>query len=281
MVEGTPAVNVTVCRDWRHFEDELEQLQTYRGKMKSGLPLMSDLLFRGHSNSEWRLQSTLERYAPDLRTWWQYIRAARLVRTHVETMSGRRWDDLDSDWTHKSDALWSDGGPLRGYPYLAYLRHHGFPSPLLDWSRSPYVAAFFAFREPPRSPLVSVYAYIEDIGGGKTTGGVDPLIHTLGHYVNAHVRHALQQCEYSFCSAFKPLDTESDREWCLACHEDFFAAGHPQQDLLWKFNIPSRERVDVLRRLDNYNLNAYSLFQTEDALLEVAALRAIDFKREG
>src|SRR5579871_975887 len=34
-----------------------------------------------------------------------------------------------------------------GYDYMAYLRHHGFPSPLLDWTRSPYVAAFFAFRD--------------------------------------------------------------------------------------------------------------------------------------
>jgi hypothetical protein len=31
------------------------------------------------------------------------------------------------------------------YPYLAYLRHHGFPSPLLDWTESASVAAYFAY----------------------------------------------------------------------------------------------------------------------------------------
>jgi len=30
---------------------------------------------------------------------------------------------------------------------MTRLRHHGFPSPLLDWPQSPYIAAFFAFNK--------------------------------------------------------------------------------------------------------------------------------------
>jgi hypothetical protein len=39
--------------------------------------------------------------------------------------------------------------PDQNGAFFNLLQHHGYPTPLLDWSHSPYVAAFFAFRDWP------------------------------------------------------------------------------------------------------------------------------------
>jgi hypothetical protein len=44
--------------------------------------------------------------------------------------------------------------------------------------------------------------------------------------------------------------------------------GRGEQDFLWKYNLPSCERLEVLRMLDAYNLNAFSLFGSDESLLE-------------
>ena len=45
------------------------------------------------------------------------------------------------------------------------------------------------------------------------------------------------------------------------------------RDTLWKFNLPSTERVKVLRLLNEYNLNAFSLLDSEETLLETMWFR--------
>jgi hypothetical protein len=61
-------------------------------------------------------------------------------------------------------------------------------------------------------------------------------------------------------------------------HEEALARKGESQDLLWKFNIPSVERLKVLKLLDEHNINAFSLFGSEDSLMETVALRELHFR---
>lgn len=67
-------------------------------------------------------------------------------------------------------------------------------------------------------------------------------------------------------------------EWEYAPHEKAFARCDTNQDLLWKFNIPYLERLKVLSLLDGYNINALSVFGSEESLMETMALREIQLK---
>jgi len=82
------------------------------------------------------------------------------------------------------------------------------------------------------------------------------------------------------CAVFKVGDQLN--EWRFAKHEDVFGRGDIRgdirQDVLWKFSIPWTERVKVLKLLDDYNLNAFSLFESDESLMETLAVREMEFK---
>jgi len=84
------------------------------------------------------LESSLERIKKGI-CLSDYYTTMKIAHEHVATCTGSKWDL--STRAHFGDF------ELPAYEFMAYLRHNGFPSPLLDWTRSPYVAAYFAFRD--------------------------------------------------------------------------------------------------------------------------------------
>jgi hypothetical protein len=268
------------AKDWEDFERQIQGVRD--AEMSAGRT--AEFLFRGLSDSTWELTTTLERAGREGTRISDYYGIISELRPQIESFTGSTWEIAPFPEVERTLRDWYGWGPggfprAEEYSYMIYLRHHGFPSPLLDWTRSPYVAAFFAFRSrsEPTDGKVSIYAFSEMPEGRKCVSG-EPWMRRIGPYVRTHRRHFLQQCDYTMCAVFKVGNQVS--EWHFAKHEDVTQRDNIHQDVLWKFNIPWTERLKVLKLLDDYNLNAFSLFESDECLMETLAVRAMEFKAE-
>lgn len=270
--------------DWKTFELTVQDLRArYSNEV-------STLLFRGQANADWELTTTLDRstywtvpevplpnarYGMTLLDYYHLITAR--IGPEVKTFSSVDVPErkqsvaksfFERDLLYRVPSAFPD---MQLYRYMAYLRHLAFPSPLLDWSRSPFVAAFFAFREDPpvRIQKSAIYAFCKSPKGASSNTIGMPSIFSLGPYVQTHHRHFRQRCDYTFCAVF---DVNFE-QWRFEAHQEVFDKADTGQDLLWKITIPSIERVTVLKALNDYNLNAFSLFGSEESLVESMWLR--------
>jgi len=157
--------NITV-ESWEEFDEKLKSLLQTRETWKNEGPLyVSEFMYRGQPNSDWHLKTTLERIIHKEISMLDYYRIVHFSKHRVETFTEKSWDipsieEYKELLEENKDELFWDTFPA--YDYIAYLRHLGFPSPLLDWTSSPYVAAFFAFdKVSDKVSHVSLYVLLE------------------------------------------------------------------------------------------------------------------------
>ena len=101
---------------------------------------LSRWVFRGQSNADWPLQPSLERFA-------------NLIRERPQSVEAYGLTEFRRHAHHYTTVTPSDT-----LEWLALLRHHSAPSRLLDFTKSPYVAAFFATAEAASNEGAAIWA---------------------------------------------------------------------------------------------------------------------------
>lgn len=272
-----------IVDNWRGFRIAVDQ--KLAEMQKSGRSTFAPL-FRGVGSSNWRLETTLERSMETMTTdsLKMYYRAIDRSRPAIESLTGKRWQDIPN-WGDFDKLLDAWGGTwldtiLREnpsiYDYWIYLRHHGFPSPLLDWTRSAYMAAFFAFDWMDKNAeFVVVYMWVRD---DMQISRSDNYAFIVGKYIRTHPRHFVQQSNYSLCVG---LDIKYDGDQVTGYDYRFMphdgALGKSKTDMFLRILLPASERRDALIDLDSMNVNPYSVYSSEESLIRTIARQQLWF----
>ncbi|HEX3652931.1 MAG TPA: FRG domain-containing protein [Rhizomicrobium sp.] len=264
------SAEIIPVKTWEDCEKRLRKLEA-----KHSTP-STRCWFRGHSRRDWRLKTTLERRYAAQFSVGQYFDLMTQTLPLVENFTGGTWPEPKWEkFEGRFNRYFLANGALS---YMAYLRHHGFPSPFLDWTSSPYIAAYFAFAEARRvdtetqpDPMVAIFAYSETPNHVKTSKSDGPFIVTHGGFgLRTHTRHFQQKSCYTVCVE------KRDDIWWFVPHQQVFDYGDGIQDKLYKIEIPYSERVKALTFFDKFNLNHVSLFGSAESLMETLAFRFID-----
>ena len=120
---------VTEIKNWREFHTVIAG------------PEYQNWAFRGHSDAEWPLYSSLSRYLRDYgvhpKAWAnQEERIGRIFRRKAHLFLDHVPDEADA------------------FQWLALMQHHGAPTRLLDFTWSPFVAAFFALERATKDAAI-------------------------------------------------------------------------------------------------------------------------------
>src|SRR5689334_1780817 len=144
-------MKTVALKTWKAFELEVRKLeQDYIDLQKKNIATNNNIelptpVYRGHADASWPLATTLERADRSELTHHLLIYYENIlkVKSEIETFASTSFGIMPDlyqyrDWLESTGPI-TTAAKLPALDYMSYLRHYGFPSPLLDWSHSPFV----------------------------------------------------------------------------------------------------------------------------------------------
>lgn len=242
-----------MIKNLRQYDEEIERLRLSATD--------AVILYRGQTNSEWKLKSSLERMGINeigCKDYYWYIDKLKpLINPLIENKFTRKITSAGYpfDFKQYEAGSWS----LPEMEYITYLRHHGFPTPMIDWTESHYIALFFACEDFATSETDGKIVVYNERLTGRIGGNDIPELRRIGKYVETDKRHFAQQSQYLI-----PIIYED--KWKFIPFQGVLDNDKNDYDFI-ELEIDKESKMSLIRGLRQMNINRYTMYLDEDSLI--------------
>lgn len=241
-MNGAGPVRVMDFSTWSQFKHDLLIELFDDGRFRS-----NRYLFRGMGNADYGLNASFDRRFRNLPA------KDRLLL----------WEAITAEWRNSCEEAGVSHDVLTNeHKLLALGQHHGLPTRLIDWTTSPYVAAFFAFNSflthpPEESQHVAVWVLHLDHEAWSGESGVEIVAApSLGN-----IRMRNQNGRFTLArTPFTSL-------------EEYASQFDGSSPALTKCIIPASETSSALADLDAMGINCHHLFPDLEGLAGLVTMR--------
>jgi hypothetical protein len=261
MVENQ--VRTQILKSWDDFISQVRENE-----------FVGPRIFRGHREPSWKLSSIWERLLDRQRGG----DSTRSVREYFADGAFEAWRDSYIE-KFKDLAIGLPGLDVRDLEpteWLMLARHSGLISPILDWTRSPYVAAYHAFRD-----------LIEELNPGFSQGMANGFLYGSGYVTvwsllvddllfsekGLSKKHELEIFEIRSQFAYRQKAQQGvGTRLSHDLHTDLeaYLASRGLAHFLTRFNIPRQEMGKALWDLQLMNINPATLYPDLTGAAELA-----------
>lgn len=234
-----PSLLVPLRKGWDNYKSHVAGLEGRR------------YLFRGQ-NKPWRLRTSYHRAGrADI---------IRFINEDIQTLhrhlSARTKHVFNLEIANENGAFFN------------LVQHHGYPTPLLDWTYSPYVAAFFAYRGISKeqaanaSPSDKVRIHIFDQSQWKTDFNQLVTLASAGLHLSVSEFMAIENERMIPQQAASTITNIDDIESYIKYKES------KGKKYLSAIDLPVRDRDKIVQELSYMGITAGSMFPGLDGACE-------------
>ncbi len=217
-------VRIETLPSWQEFHQKALSLKSRRG-----------YVWRGQEK-DWPLLSSFDR---EVQIKDQGVRDRRL-QEHLDNFKKAMNKSYPNVLRQEDDHIWALG------------QHYGLKTPLLDWTLSPYIAAYFAFINGiDQNDRNDCYRYVYALNRSleRLMRGSDRSVSFIDQLPYPNPRFTAQKG--IFTRALQGKDIQESIE--------IFSRMRPSQVLFVKFKIPTKDWEECLHNLHLMNIDHMSL----------------------